>query len=124
VFYEEKAIKEYLTRLINLKYIEITNKNDDFVYLLPVSILDSNEHSPIEKFTNALAQKRVYQNFPRDTIYESVDSNDSLLTLTEKFSKTKFDHLPVTEMNKLKYIISAKDAINALNNILKENKGG
>jgi hypothetical protein len=123
VRYENGAIREYLTRLVNLKYIEITNKNDDFIYLLPVSTLDINNRSLIKKFTDALAQRQVFQNFPRDTIYESVDSSDSLLTLAEKFSKSKSDHFPVTEMSKLKYIISAKDVVNALYNILKGPEG-
>ncbi|MEE9237924.1 MAG: CBS domain-containing protein [Thermodesulfobacteriota bacterium] len=121
VSYEVGAISEYLKRLINLEYIEIIDKNDDFVYLLPLSILDSNDRS-ITKFTDALKQEQVYQTYPRDTIYESLNLSDSLLTVIEKVSKSNTDHLPVTEKNKLKYIISAKDVINALNNILKESK--
>jgi heme/copper-type cytochrome/quinol oxidase subunit 2 len=121
VSYEVGAISEYLKRLINLEYIEIIDNNDDFVYLLPLSILNSNDRS-ITKFTDALRQEQVYQTYPRDTIYESLNLSDSLLTVIEKVSKSNTDHLPVTEKNKLKYIISAKDVINALNNILRESK--
>jgi len=118
VSYEIGALKQYLTRLNKLKFIEIVDKDGKFLFLLPLNEVGFSDESQ-KRFLEALQTEQINSIYKNDTITETVSLDDSLRKVMNKFTEAGSNYLPVIENDKLKYIINAYSVINTLDTIIK-----
>jgi len=100
-YYDINDIRTYLRDLPNLKFVEIVNRQDQFLCLLPISFLKSksdNNYDEIAKFIEALYSNRVLFEYPmaikdfilrRDNVIEAykkiLNSYSNMVVAPEKY---------------------------------------
>jgi hypothetical protein len=110
-YYAIDVIIKYFEELKNIQYIEIVNENDEFIALLHKSQIykenNNNNRELIEIFKQNLENCNIINHY-KDCITTTIQEDDELLVIYEKFKTSKKSHdiirhiLPVVDKhNKL-----------------------
>ena len=91
-YYDYYVVGEYIRRLDRLKYVEVVNRQGEFLFLVPISHFRINYDvlpSKVENFINQIEKGTLNSKFP-GAITAFVNHDDSLLEAYQKLlSKTK-----------------------------------
>lgn len=96
--YRADAVKEYLEKLPNLKFIEVRDLNGRFQCLLPAKVFGYKSHfdnEAIDRLLLGLEQQKVKELFPYDALSRTIGEDESLLESLEKFRASDFAFLPL-----------------------------
>lgn len=91
-YYDMYVVREYFSKLKNLKYVEIVDNEGKFKFLIPITQFRTNHNyfsSKIENFINEIENRTLSSSFS-GAITSFVNYDDSLLEAYKKLlSKTK-----------------------------------
>lgn len=97
-YYRADAIREYLEKLPNLKFIEVRDLNGRFQCLLPAKVFGYKSHfdnEAIDRLLLGLEQQKVKELFPYDALSRTIREDETLLESLGKFRASDFAFLPL-----------------------------
>jgi len=97
-YYRPEAIREYLRKLPNLKYIEVLSSEGNFVALIPVEVFRVQEYPDIERLdylVKYLSEKETTNFLPHSIITDFISENENLTKALPIVRKSKYGLLPV-----------------------------
>lgn len=89
-YYNIEAVDEHFRFLSNLRFIEIVDENDEFLYLIPISSFKKNNQfnlAKIDKFIKAIEKKKIKEDFP-EAISDNILLSDNIIEAYKKFKKS------------------------------------
>lgn len=97
-YYRVEAVKNYLTDLYNVRYLEVVDPSERFVALLPAKIFrkgKSIDIQAVEDFLHAITTNDFLTHFKGLAVTETISENEDLLDALQKLRKSSYDFLPV-----------------------------
>jgi hypothetical protein len=99
-YYSQNGIHEYLMRLPNIEFLEVLNKEGQFVCYLPIDYFkregtdgeyDLFDTDKINKFIVSLEQENVKESFPGVSISITVKNSDNLMQVLKTLRDEKIN---------------------------------
>jgi hypothetical protein len=103
-YYQAGAIYGYLSRLRNLKYLEVQDSNKKFQALIPIRYFKSHgnvEQEKIQEFIQALENNNLIGLLGNNIITDSVSESDPLLDVLKKVRNSSLGVLPVVSSSRV-----------------------
>jgi len=103
-YYTSNGIHEYLMKLPNIEFLEVRNKEGQFVCYLPINYFKrdgvDDEHDPfdtdkINRFIVSLKEENVKESFPDASISITVKNSDNLLQVLKTLRDEQVDMVAV-----------------------------
>ena len=97
-YYGSYALREYLERLINLKYIEIRYPQGKFRCLIPASFFKREEvfnSDFLDRFIDSLAEGNIFPEIEAEAETDFVKTSEGLIAILPKVRESKHGWLPV-----------------------------
>lgn len=113
-YYGSFALKEYLERLINLKYIEVRYPQGKFRCLIPASVFKTEEafnSGLLDRFIESLAEGNIYPDIETEAETDFVKTSERLIAILPKVRESKHGWLPVLSKDRRLEGVVTKDAI-------------
>ncbi len=99
-YYDVWAIKEYIESFPNLVFIEITNKNRKFLYLLPIDIFKDCRQvidTQIERLKIALENGTIEEQFASEVEDRRVFTTENILDTLTQIRRSRHRYIPVID---------------------------
>ncbi len=113
-YYGSYALKEYLERLINVKYIEIRHPQGKFHFLIPASFFKREEilnSDFLDRFIHALAEGNLLPEIEAEAELDFVKTSDGLIAILPKVRDSKHGWLPVLSKDRQLEGVVTKEVI-------------
>ena len=105
-YYESFALKEYIERLGNLKYIELQDNRGAFQYLIPLSAFKHENYinyELIEKLIKNLEGRKLEPSLESKAETDYISITEKLISILPKVRESTYGWLPV--LNKRKHLV-------------------